>query len=448
MPKVIIVGGVAGGATTAAQLRRIDPDIDITIYEKGRDISYGNCGLPYHIGGEVAERDQLIAATPESFLERDIIVKTHHQVIGVDAGSKTIQVKDVLNGGTFEAEYDYLVLSPGGAPRTIPTLLDVPQAFVLHSLEHLDEIKAHIENKNIERAVVVGGGYIGLEMVENLVRRGIRVTLVHRAENLYHPLESDMSGFIADELEAKGVDVKLNAEILDVDGDIATLSTGEEIDAPMIVAGIGITPRTDFLKDSDVAMNDAGYVCVDQYGRTNHEEIYAVGDAIETSYQHVDRPVNVALAWSAHRMAYVISNQISGDKTAHFEGLLGTNIIRFFDYDIATLGLEISELKEYPHFVIDHKQKNKAGYMADSVPIHVRLHVAQSDGKILRAAVVGTEGVDKRIDVLSAHIRLGGTAMDLANIEVAYSPPYSSPKSVLNMVGYKTMEKMNRLKDG
>lgn len=446
MPKVIIVGGVAGGATTAAQLRRIDPDIEITIYEKGRDISYGNCGLPYHIGGEVRERDQLIAATPESFLERDIVVRTYHQVTGVDAGMKTVQVWDILNDRTFDAEYDYLILSPGGAPRTIPALLDVPQAFVLHSLEHLDEIKAHMESRTIERAVVVGGGYIGLEMVENLVHLGIEVTLVHRSENLYHPLESDMSGFIIDELEAKGVDVKLNAEIVDVDGNTATLSTGEEIDAPMIIAGIGITPRTDFLKNSDVAMNDAGYICVDQYGRTNHKEIYAVGDAIETSYQHVDHPVNIALAWGAHRMAYVISNHISGDGTARFEGLLGTNIIRFFDHDIATLGLQITELDDHPHFVIDHKQRNKAGYMSDSVPIHVRLHVSQSDGKILRAAVVGTEGVDKRIDVLAAHIRLGGTAMDLANIEVAYSPPYSSPKSVLNMAGYKAIEKMDKIK--
>ncbi|MCG1010060.1 CoA-disulfide reductase [Salinicoccus sp. ID82-1] len=445
MPKVIIVGGVAGGATTAAQLRRIDPDIDITIYEMGRDISYGNCGLPYHIGGEVAERDQLIAATPESFLERDIIVNTHHEVMGVDAGRNTVQVKDILNDRTFDAEYDHLILSPGSAPRIIPALFDVPQAFVLHSLEHLDEIKAHIENEGIERAVVVGGGYIGLEMAENLVHRGIKVTLVHRSEEVYPPLERDMSGFIVDELKAQGVDVKLNAEIMEVDGDTATLTTGEEIDAPMIIAGIGITPRTDFLKDSDIATNDLGYICVDQYGRTNHENIYAVGDAIETSYQHVDRPVNVALAWGAHRMAYVISNQISGDRSVRFEGLLGTNIIRFFDHDIATLGLEVSELDDYPHFVIDHKQKNKAGYMADSLPIHVRLHVAQEDGKILRAAVVGTEGVDKRIDVLAAHIRLGGTAMDLANIEVAYSPPYSSPKSVLNMVGYKAIEKMNKL---
>ncbi|GAB3064575.1 CoA-disulfide reductase [Salinicoccus sesuvii] len=447
MPRVIIVGGVAGGATTAAQLRRIDPDIDITIYEKGRDISYGNCGLPYHIGGEVKERDQLIAATPESFMERDIVVRTYHQVTGIDADKKKVQVKDILNDRTFDAEYDYLILSPGGAPRTIPALLDVPQAFVLHTLENLDEIKAHMHNKTIKHAVVVGGGYIGLEMVENLVHRDIDVTLVHRSENLYHPLEPDMSAFIVDELAAKGIDVKLNAEIVEVVGDTVTLSTGEEIDAQMIIAGIGITPRTDFLRNSNVVLNEAGYICVDQYGRTNYKDVYAVGDAIETSYQHLDHPVNVALAWGAHRMAYIISNHISGDKAARFEGLLGTNIIRFFDHDIATLGLQVSELDSYPHFVIDHKQKNKAGYMSDSVPIHVRLHVSKSDGKILRAAVVGTEGVDKRIDVLAAHIRLGGTAMDLANIEVAYSPPYSSPKSVLNMVGYKAIEKMKKLKE-
>ncbi|MFA7744223.1 CoA-disulfide reductase [Salinicoccus roseus] len=445
MAKVIIVGGVAGGATTAAQLRRIDPEIDITIYEKGRDISYGNCGLPYHIGGEVEERDQLVAATPESFAERDVTVEIFHEVTAVDPDNRTVQVKDIRNDRTFDAAYDYLILSPGGSPRLIPALLDVPQAFVLHSLEHLDEIKAHIEEKNITRAVVVGAGYIGLEMAENLVHRGIEVTLVHRDTEIYRPLESDMSDFFMEELKSRGVDVKLDTEIVEVSGDTATLSNGEEIEAPMIIAGIGITPRTDFLEGSGIILNDEGYICTDKHGCTNKEGVYAVGDAIETNYHHVDRPVHVALAWGAHRMAYVISNQISGDSSVCFEGLLGTNIIRFFDYDIATLGLTEPELADYPHFVVDHKQKNKAGYMSDSVPIHVRAYIGKDDGKILRAVVVGTEGVDKRIDILSAHIRLGGTAMDLANIEVAYSPPYSSPKSVLNMVGYKAIEKMKKI---
>ncbi|WP_031547750.1 CoA-disulfide reductase [Salinicoccus luteus] len=445
MAKVIIVGGVAGGATTAAQLRRIDPEIDITIYEKGRDISYGNCGLPYHIGGEVEERDQLVAATPESFGERNITVETHHQVMGVDTENRTVQVKDIRNDRTFDAEYDYLVLSPGSAPRLVPALLDVPQAFVLHSLEDLDGIIGHIEEKRITRAVVVGAGYIGLEMTENLVHRGIDVTLIHRDSEIYRPLESDMSDFFLEELKSRGVEVKLDTEIVEVDGGTATLSNGEEIEAPMIIAGIGITPRTDFLEGSGITLNEEGYICTDKHGRTNREHVYAVGDAIETNYHHVDRPVHVALAWGAHRMAYVISNQISGDSSVCFEGLLGTNIMRFFDYDIATLGLTEPELADYPHFIVDHRQKNKAGYMSDSVPIHVRAYIGKDDGKILRAVVVGTEGIDKRIDLLSAHIRLGGTAMDLANIEVAYSPPYSSPKSVLNMVGYKAIEKMKKL---
>ncbi len=447
MKQVIIVGGVAGGATAAAQLRRIDSDINITIYEKGRDISFGNCGLPYNIGGEVSDRDKLVAATPESMAERDIVVKTHHEVTGVNSDGKTLTVKDHQSGWEFEAAYDYLVLSPGGAPRTIPSLLDVPQAFVLHNLEDLDDIQAHIQTHDVDKVVVIGGGYIGLELIENFVRRGMDVTFIHRSDAVYRPLEADMGDFFIDEMKRQGVDVRLNTEILEIDGNTAILSNGEKIEAPMIVAGIGIVPRTDFLSDSGVTLNDAGFICADAYGRTSADCVYALGDAIETFYQHVDRKTTVALAWGAHRMAFVIANQISGDDSVAFEGLLGTNIMRFFDYDIATLGLQQDEVHDFDHFIIDHKQKNKAGYMDGSVPIHARIYVAKSDGRILRAAVVGTEGVDKRIDMLATHIRLGGTAEDLANIEVAYSPPYSSPKSVLNMLGYKTIEKMNKFKN-
>jgi len=444
MKHCIIVGGVAGGATAAAQLRRINPGIRITIYEKGRDISFGNCGLPYNIGGEVSDRNKLIAATPESMAERDITVKTYHEVLRVDSGAKKVTVKDSSGDREFEDEYDYLILSPGGAPKTLPALLNVPQAFVLHNLGDLDDIKAHIDGHGVDKVVLIGAGYIGLELIENFVRRGMDVTFIHRSEEVYRPLEDDMGDFFIEEMERQGVDVRLNAEIVEVTGNAATLDNGEEIDAPLIVAGIGILPRTEFLKGSGIKLNDSGFICTGDTGRTSVDCVYALGDAIETFYQHTGGKTTVALAWGAHRMAYVIANQISGNEDVVFEGLLGTNIMRFFDYDIATLGLEQHEVLEYDHFIVDHRQRNKAGYMDSSVPIHVRIYVSKTDGKILRAAVVGTEGVDKRIDILAAHIRLGGTAADLANIEVAYSPPYSSPKSVLNMIGYKTIEKLKQ----
>lgn len=447
MTHVIITGGVAGGATAAAQLRRINPDINITIYEKGRDISFGNCGLPYNIGGEVSDRDKLIAATPESMAERDIVVKTHHEVLRVESDEKKVVVKDLADDREFEDAYDHLILSPGGAPRTVPALLDVPQSFVLHNLEDLDDIKSHIKTHDVKKVVILGAGYIGLELIENFILRGMDVTFIHRNEEIYRPLEDDLGDFFVEEMKNQGVDVKLNTEILEVNGNVMTLSNGDEIDAPMIVAGIGIMPRTEFLKGSGIKMNDAGFICTDKTGRTSAGCAYALGDAIETFYQHVDRKTTVALAWGAHRMAYVIASQISGNADVTFEGLLGTNIIRFFGYDIATLGLQQNEVRNYDYFIVDHKQKNKAGYMDGSVPIRARIYVSAEDGKILRAAVVGTEGVDKRIDMLATHIRLGGTAMDLVNIEVAYSPPYSSPKSVLNMLGYKTIEKMKKIKE-
>ncbi|MFC4983751.1 FAD/NAD(P)-binding oxidoreductase [Salinicoccus siamensis] len=233
------------------------------MYEKGPHISYGNCGMPYHIGGEVEKRDQLVAATPESFKERDVIVKTRHEVVGVDPDGKTVSVKNLEDGNTFEASYDHLVLSPGATPgSSLPLRMSLRHSSSM-PLHHLDAIKSYIEENDIEHVVVVGAGYISLEMVENLVQRGIHITLVHRSRNIYKHLESDMNDFFQEELDRHGVEVKLEAEIEKVEGDTATLTTGEEIFAPMIIAGTGITPSTGFLEDSGITLNDSGHICTD-----------------------------------------------------------------------------------------------------------------------------------------------------------------------------------------
>ena len=441
MTKVIVVGGVAGGATAASQLRRLNPDIEIVIYERYRDVSYGSCGMPYYIGGEVEKRDSLVNMTPEKFKDKNIFVKTEHEVTAVNSEDNTVTVLDKLNNQEFTDSYDYLILSPGGSPKKLPSVNDSKQVFSLHKLEDLDYIMSFIEDNKIKEAVLVGSGYIGLEVTENLTQKGIQVTILQHDEQIYKNIEADMNGVLYEAMTEHGVTLKLNTEIDYVEGEKAVLTNGETIDAPLIITGVGITPNTVFLNSSNVTLND-GLIPINKNGQTNIDNIYALGDAAVTHYQHVpELTMQAALAWPAHRLAHIIANQIAGDNSITHEGFLGTNIVKFFDYHIAIFGLSEKEVADIPHFVVDQKQKNKSGYMNDAAPIHVRVYVSKESGIILRAAVVGTSGVDKRIDVLSAHTRLGGTAYDLINIEIGYSPPFSSPKDIINMVGYKAIEK-------
>lgn len=445
MAKVIVVGGVAGGATAASQLRRLNKDVDITIYEKDRDISFANCGLPYHIGGDVDDRKKLIAATPESFQEKAVAVNTYHEVLSVDTSRQHVTVRDIETGRVFDDDYDHLILSPGGRARELDALKGADNAFVLHNLEDMDRIIQYIETNEAQSAAVVGAGYISMEVVENLKMKNMDVTLVHRNENLYGHVEQDIAVLFHEEINANNIDLRMNSEVASADGRTVHLTSNESLDADIIIQGIGLNPNTEFLKDSNIGLTDEGLIPVDQFGATNVDNVYALGDSIETFYLHMPKmPVNVPLAWGAHRLAYVIGNQIGGDPDVKFEGLLSTSIMRFFDHTVGSLGLSPDEVRDIPHICIDHSQKFKAGYMEGSGPITVKMYIAKDTGKILRAVVAGTTGVDKRLDTLAAHMRLGGTAPDLVNIEVAYSPPYSSPKSVLNMVGYKSIEAMKK----
>lgn len=442
MTKVIAVGGVAGGATAASQLRRLDPDIGITIYERYEEISYGSCGMPYHISGEVETRDSLVNMTPEKFKQKNIDVKTCHEVIAVHPHNNTVTVLDKKNNIEFIDSYDYLILSPGGSPRMLPVLKDTPQTFSLNKIEDLDDLMAYIETHNISEALVVGSGFIGLEVTENLSERGISVTMLQHDDRIYKNIEADMNGMLYEAMNEHGITLKLNTEITKIDGETAELSNGETINAPLIISGTGISPNTGFLKSSGITLTDKGLIPINKNSQTNFDNIYALGDAAVTRFQHVPGlNMQSALAWPAHRLAHIIANQISGDSSITHEGFLGTNIVQFFDCHIASFGLSEREVADIPHFVVDQQQKNKSGYMKSAAPIRIRIYVDKKSGLILRAAVTGTAGVDKRIDVLAAHTRLGGTAFDLINIEVAYAPPFSSPKDVINMVGYKAIEK-------
>lgn len=444
MAKVIVVGGVAGGATAASQLRRLNQDCDITIYEKDRDISFANCGLPYHIGGEVDSRRKLIAATPESFNDKDVSVFTYHEVIHVNTGENFVTVKNLTTGEEFNDTYDYLILSPGGRARVAEGLEGVDEAFSLHNIEDMDKIMDFIDENKIQEAVVVGTGFIGMEMAENLRMRDIGVTIVHRNENIYGHIEADIVAVLHQEMEKNGIDLKLNAEVQRYEDGHVFLTNNEKVKAPLIIQGIGLNPNTEFLRDSGIEMSEHGMIPVNEYGQTNVENVYTLGDVMETKYLHVpDLAANIKLAWPAHRTAYTIANHIHGEYDVKFEGLIGTNIMRFFDYEIGSVGILQEAVRDYEHFVIEHQQHFKAGYMEGASKIKVKMYIAH-DGTILRASIISKSGVDKRLDTLATHIRMGGKAQDLINIEVAYSPPFSSPKSFLNMVGYKAIEEMKK----
>ena len=441
MKKVIIVGGVAGGATTAAQLRRINQDINITIYDKARDVSFATCGMPYQISGEVHSRDQLIAYTKEKFHQKSIDVHTYHEVIQVDSDHNKVLVKNLISNTIIEDYYDYLVLSPGAYPRQLPALKDVDGVFQLHNLEHLDNIMTHVKLKPVQHALIIGSGFVSLEVLEALVLRGVKVSLVHRSNHIYSVIEKEFADELLIHLKERGVDVYLNAEVKNVESGTVTLSTGETVDSDMIFSGVGIMPNTQFLNDSNIVMNDEGYIPINEYCQTNIENVYALGDAVITNYSHVDARATIALAWPAHRMAYLIANHLSDKNPEPLRGLVGSQIIRMFDYDIASVGLPLNMIKNYNYSLIEHTQRNMSGYMPKSRPIHLKVYYEQESGKILRAAIFGEDKVDKMADTLSAHMYHDGSIYTLINLEPAYAPSFSSPKSVLNMIGYKALEK-------
>ncbi|CAD2073256.1 CoA-disulfide reductase [Phocicoccus pinnipedialis] len=438
--KVIVVGGVAGGMTTASQLRRIDHDAEIHVFEKGPHISFANCGLPYYISREVEKRTMLVERTPEDMEKRGIHAHVAHEVLDVNTKNKTISVKALETGEIKNIRYNKLVLSPGGRSVMLNALKNVPQSFVLQQLHQLDSIEDYIETHNVNEVVVVGTGFIGIEVTENFVRRGFKVTVIQHNNDIYSPIEPDMKEFMYDTLKEQGVDLKLNSEILEVDGNKATLNTGEILNAPLIIVAVGIKPNTTFLEDTDIKL-EKGYIPVNEFGQTNIKDVYAVGDAILTHYTHVpEKPVNVALAWPAHRLAFVIANHISGNTEFKHDGFLSTSILEFFGHTIAQVGLSRKDLDKDTKY-IDHIQANIAGYMKNPEKIHARLYY-DDDGKILRGVFVGKEGVDKRLNVLATFMRTDGNIKNLINIEVGYAPPFGTPKDLLNMIGYKAIEKL------
>lgn len=440
MNKIVVVGAVAGGATVASQIRRLDQESEIVVFEKDRDMSFANCALPYYLGNVVDSRDKVLEATPEAFYDsKNIIVKTYHEVTSINDDSQTITVYDHVHDTSFEEHYDTLILSPGCSANSLN--LNSPIAFTLRNMEDTDAIEAFIEQQNVKKALVVGTGYIGLEILDNLYERGITPTLIHRSTHINKLMDQDMNQAIIDEMDKRQIAYRFNEEITKVDGKKVYFSSGKAETFDLIIEGVGVKPNSGFIQSSNITLDDKGYIPVNDQFQTNIPNIYALGDIITSHYRHVDLNAHVPLAWGAHRGASIIAEQLAGNPKVKFKGFLGSNIVKFFDFTFASVGLSPQELKHFDYSIVEVNQGEHAGYYPGNKNLHLRVYFDKANRRIIRAAAVGEKGVDKRIDVLSMAMMQKLTIDELTEFEVAYAPPYSRPKDIINMIGYKARNK-------
>ena len=440
--KLLIVGGVAGGASAAARARRLSEDAHIVLFERGPDVSFANCGLPYYLGGEIAERDKLLVVTPDRLRTRfNLDVRVRTSVERIDRAAKKVHVRDLASGREYEETYDKLILAPGAAPLRPPLPgIDLPGIFTLRNLQDVDRIKARMD-QGVKQAVVIGAGFIGLELVENFVRRGIATTVVELQDQVLPPFDKEMTTPIAQELASKGVSLLLgqSAEAFEQgpDGLAVRLKSGQRLPAQLVVLGVGVRPENKLAVEAGLEVGPRGGIRVNEHLQTSDPDIYAVGDAIEVKDFVTGDPTQVPLAGPANRQGRIAADNIFG-RSARYRGTQGTAIVRVFDQTAAMTGASEKVLKRanrtyrkvYVH------PTNHAGYYPGAQAMTLKLLFDPGDGKVLGAQAVGGDGVDKRIDVLAVAIQAGMTVFDLEEMELAYSPQYGSAKDPINMAGF------------
>ncbi len=440
--KTVIVGGVAAGASTGARLRRLDDSAEIVILERDHYVSFANCGLPYHIGGEIPERDSLLLQTPES-LARSLAldVRTGQEVVGIDRDAKEVEVRDEKQGRTYRETYDKLVLCLGAEPIRPPIPgADDPRVDVLRNIPDMDHIIAQLDRAS--SAVVVGGSYIGLELTEAFRARGLQTTVVERTERLMPWLDPEMTRILDYHVRTQDVDLRLGTSAQAVrrtDGDrlVVDLSDGTSLEADVVVMAVGARPNVDLARAAGIEIGPRGGIVVDAHMRTSAPDILAAGDAVETAHLLTGEPVLSMLAGPANREGRIAAETIAGHESA-YRGTQGTAVVKVFDLTAGGTGMTETELraagmafrKVYTH------QMGHAGYYPGTAPLFVKVLFAPDDGRLLGAQVLGWDGVDKRIDVFAVALRGGMTVYDLEHLELAYAPPYGSAKDPVNMVGF------------
>jgi len=444
MSKIVIVGGVAGGASAATRLRRLNERAEVIVFERGPYVSFANCGLPYHIGGVIKERENLLLATPESLrAEYDIDVRTGQEVIAIDRHKKEITVRVLDTGETYHESYDKLILSPGARPFVPPVPgVDLPGVFQLRTIPDMDAIKAHIDSGKARTAVVVGGGFIGLEMTENLMHRGMDVTVVEMLDQVIPPLDFEMAALVHRHLRLKNVRLALSDGLKSIsqgeNGQLAvTLASGKVVYADMVVISVGVRPESDLAKSAGLEIGPRGHILVNESLQTSDTDIYAIGDVIQVNNPITGQPTAIPLAGPANRQGRLAADHIAGRNVA-YQGTQGTCIVKVFDLAVAATGLNAKQLRKQGiafRSTITQSPDHTTYYPGAS-HIAIKLLYAPNDGRILGSQIVGAKGVARTINVLSTAIKTGMTVFDLEHLELAYAPPYGSARDAVNIAGF------------
>jgi len=441
--KHVIIGGVAGGATAAARIRRLDEFADIILLEKGKYISYANCGLPYYIGGIIKNRQNLFLQTPASFGKRfRVDVRVESTVVGIEPTEKTVTVRQA-DGSEYTETYDKLLLSPGATPVKPPLEgIDLEGIFTLRDVADTDRIRNYLDTHRVKQAVVVGGGFIGLEMAENLRHAGADVSIVEMANQVMMPVDFSIAAHIHQHLLQKGVRLYLEQTVERFerrdDNIHVCLKSGKIIQANMVILSIGVRPETSLAKAAGLKIGETGGIWVDKYLETSAKDVYAVGDAIEFPHPLTGKPWLNYLANPANRQGRLVAdNMVQGNMFA-YEGAIGSAIAKVFDLTVATTGLAAKRLKQMniPYQSSHTHSGSHAGYYPGSMPMNIKLTFDPASGKLYGAQAVGYDGVDKRIDQIALIIKLGGSVFDLMKVEHCYAPPYSSAKDPIAIAGY------------
>ena len=440
--KIIIIGGVAGGATTAARIRRVDETAEIILLEKGKYISYANCGLPYYIGGVIEEREKLFVQTPEAFSTRfRVDVRTENEVIFIDRKKKTVTVRQ-SSEDTYEESYDKLLISTGASPARPPLPgIDLPGIFTLRNVTDTDRIKEYINSHSPRKAVVVGAGFIGLEMAENLHAQGAKVSIVEMGNQVMAPIDFSMASLVHQHLMDKGVNLYLEKAVASFEregkGLKVTFKNGQSISADIVILSIGVRPETSLARAAELTIGPAGGIAVNDYLQTSDEAIYAIGDAIEYRHPITGKPWLNYLAGPANRQGRIVADNILGAKIP-YEGSIGTSIAKVFDMTVASTGLPGKRLRlegiDYMSSTIH--PASHAGYYPDAMPMSIKITFDKQTGRLYGGQIVGYDGVDKRIDELALVVKHQGTVYDLMKVEQAYAPPFSSAKDPVAIAGY------------
>lgn len=445
--KIIVVGGVAGGASAAARIRRIDEQAEIIMFEKGPHVSFSNCSLPFYLSGIVENSEKLVLMNPDSFQSRyKIDARTEQEVTAINRERKTVSVKNHATGETYEESYDFVILSPGASP-IVPKIAgtESKHVFTVRNVEDIRNLKQYIDQHDAQQIAVVGGGFIGVEVAENLRLAGRDVTLVEFADQVMMPFDYDMAQILHKEMTDKGVEVIVEDGLSAVSDSHITLNSGKQVNAQAVVLAIGVRPETALAKDAGLAIGELGGIAVDADYRTSDPAIYAVGDAIEVHHKLLQQPARLALAGPAQRQARAAANHVYGSRQLN-KGVIGSSSIQIFDLAVASTGLNVKTAKQHgiqadSVYII---ASDKVGLMPNSNPLHFKLVFEVPTGKILGAQAIGKGNADKRIDVIAAMITMDATLEDLKELELTYSPMFSTARDVVNLAALVALNILHR----